>query len=54
MTSPALRSTLVLATVVFVLVEGLLIYKYQLIGNGHVVATYSGEHAKPFLHKKLI
>src|SRR5439155_9703205 len=35
-------------------VEGLLIYKYQLIGNGHIVATYSGEHAKPFLHKKLI
>ena len=34
-------------------VEGLLIYKYQLIGNGHIVATYSGEHAKPFLHKKL-
>src|SRR5438876_1020112 len=35
-------------------VEGLLIYKYQLIGNGHIVATYSGEHAKPFLHRKLI
>ena len=34
-------------------VEGLLIYKYQLIGNGHIVATYSGEHAKPFLHRKL-
>jgi glutamate-5-semialdehyde dehydrogenase len=35
-------------------VEGLLIYKYQLIGNGHIVATYSGESAKPFLHRKLI
>jgi glutamate-5-semialdehyde dehydrogenase len=34
-------------------VEGLLIYKYQLIGNGHIVATYSGEKAKPFLHRKL-
>jgi glutamate-5-semialdehyde dehydrogenase len=33
-------------------VEGLLIYKYQLIGNGHIVATYSGENAKPFLHRK--
>jgi glutamate-5-semialdehyde dehydrogenase len=34
-------------------VEGLMIYKYQLIGNGHVVATYTGESAKPFLHRKL-
>jgi glutamate-5-semialdehyde dehydrogenase len=34
-------------------VEGLMIYKYQLIGNGHVVATYTGENAKPFLHRKL-
>jgi glutamate-5-semialdehyde dehydrogenase len=33
-------------------VEGLLIYKYHLIGNGHIVATYSGETAKPFLHRK--
>jgi len=33
-------------------VEGLLIYKYQLIGNGHLVATYSGENAKPFVHRK--
>lgn len=32
--------------------EGLLIYKYQLIGNGHVVATYSGENARRFTHKK--
>jgi glutamate-5-semialdehyde dehydrogenase len=35
-------------------VEGLLIYKYQLIGNGHIVATYSGPHAKPFLHRKIL
>jgi len=34
-------------------VEGLLIYKYQLIGNGHIVATYSGENARKFTHKKL-
>src|SRR3989442_6141425 len=34
-------------------VDGLLIYKYQLIGNGHIVATYTGENARPFLHRKL-
>ncbi len=34
-------------------VEGLLIYKYHLIGDGHIVATYTGEHARPFLHRKL-
>jgi glutamate-5-semialdehyde dehydrogenase len=34
-------------------VEGLLIYKYQLIGNGHIVASYTGENARPFLHRKL-
>ncbi len=34
-------------------VEGLLIYKYQLIGNGHIVATYTGPQAKPFLHRKV-
>jgi glutamate-5-semialdehyde dehydrogenase len=33
-------------------VEGLLIYKYQLVGNGHVVASYVGENAKAFLHKR--
>jgi len=33
-------------------VEGLLIYKYQLIGDGHIVATYTGESARPFLHRK--
>jgi glutamate-5-semialdehyde dehydrogenase len=32
--------------------EGLLIYKYQLIGNGHIVATYSGDNARKFTHKK--
>jgi glutamate-5-semialdehyde dehydrogenase len=35
-------------------VEGLLIYKYQLIGNGHIVATYTGDRARPFLHRKLL
>jgi len=33
-------------------VDGLLIYKYHLIGNGHIVATYTGENAKPFRHKR--
>ena len=32
--------------------DGLLIYKYQLFGSGHIVATYSGENAKKFSHKK--
>jgi glutamate-5-semialdehyde dehydrogenase len=34
-------------------VDGLLIYKYHLIGNGHVVATYVGENARPFRHRRL-
>ena len=33
-------------------VEGLLIYKYQIIGDGHIVGTYTGENARPFLHRK--
>ena len=35
-------------------VEGLLIYKYHLIGNGHIVATYSGENARPFQHRRIL
>jgi glutamate-5-semialdehyde dehydrogenase len=34
--------------------EGLVTYKYQLVGNGHIVATYSGKDAKAFTHKELI
>ncbi len=34
-------------------VDGLLIYKYHLIGNGHVVSTYVGEGARPFLHRRI-
>src|SRR5262249_4178565 len=34
-------------------VEGLLIYKYQLIGNGQIVATYTGTNARPFTHRRL-
>ncbi len=33
--------------------EGLMIYQWQLIGNGHVVADYAGPQAKPFLHKPI-
>jgi glutamate-5-semialdehyde dehydrogenase len=34
-------------------IDGLLIYKYHLIGDGHVVATYVGENARPFRHRKV-
>lgn len=33
--------------------EGLLIYKWKLIGSGQVVADYSGKDAKKYTHKKL-
>ncbi|MGF1571434.1 MAG: glutamate-5-semialdehyde dehydrogenase [Nodosilinea sp.] len=33
--------------------EGLVTYKYQVVGDGHIVATYSGEGAKPFTHQDL-
>ncbi len=33
--------------------EGLMIYKWRLVGNGHVVADYSGSNAKPFTHRPL-
>ncbi|MBF0099728.1 MAG: glutamate-5-semialdehyde dehydrogenase [Desulfobacterales bacterium] len=31
--------------------EGLVIYKWLLFGNGHIVSDYSGKHAKPFTHR---
>lgn len=34
--------------------EGLVTYKYQLVGDGHIVATYSGKDAKPFSHRDLL
>ncbi|MEM1242180.1 MAG: glutamate-5-semialdehyde dehydrogenase [Cyanobacteria bacterium P01_H01_bin.26] len=34
--------------------EGLVTYKYQVVGNGHIAATYSGENAKPFAHRELV
>ncbi len=33
--------------------EGLVTYKYQVTGNGHIAATYSGENPQPFTHKDL-
>ena len=33
--------------------EGLVIYKYKLIGNGQIVADYSGKNGKSFTHKPL-
>ncbi|MBD2257175.1 glutamate-5-semialdehyde dehydrogenase [Pseudanabaena sp. FACHB-2040] len=33
--------------------EGLVTYKYKVVGKGHIVATYSGEQAKPFTHRDL-
>jgi len=33
--------------------EGLVIYKWRLIGNGHVVADYSGKNPKGFTHRRI-
>lgn len=33
--------------------EGLVIYKYKLVGNGQIVADYSGKDGKSFTHKPL-
>ena len=33
--------------------EGLVIYKWKLVGSGQIVADYTGPNAKPFTHKKL-
>lgn len=33
--------------------EGLMIYQWRLLGQGHVVADYVGDHAKPLKHRKL-
>ena len=33
--------------------EGLVIYKYLLNGNGHTVTEYSGENGRSFTHKRL-
>jgi len=33
--------------------EGLMIYQWRLIGNGHIVADYSGQGSKSFTHKPI-
>ncbi|MBD2355730.1 glutamate-5-semialdehyde dehydrogenase [Tolypothrix sp. FACHB-123] len=33
--------------------EGLVTYKYQMIGDGHIVTTYTGANAKSFTHRDL-
>jgi glutamate-5-semialdehyde dehydrogenase len=33
--------------------EGLTIYKYYLVGSGQTVASYVGENAREFTHRKL-
>ncbi|MBD2205415.1 glutamate-5-semialdehyde dehydrogenase [Calothrix sp. FACHB-1219] len=33
--------------------EGLVTYKYQMTGNGHIVTTYTGANAKSFTHRDL-
>ncbi len=33
--------------------EGLVTYKYQMVGIGHVAVTYAGDDAKPFTHRDL-
>ncbi len=33
--------------------EGLVIYKWKMIGNGQTVTDYCGNHAKPFTHKDM-
>jgi glutamate-5-semialdehyde dehydrogenase len=34
--------------------EGLVTYKYQMTGDGHIVATYTGANAKAFTHRDFI
>lgn len=33
--------------------EGLVTYKYQVVGDGHLAVTYGGSHGKPFSHREL-
>jgi glutamate-5-semialdehyde dehydrogenase len=33
--------------------DGLVTYKYLVMGNGHIVSSYVGENAKPFTHRRL-
>lgn len=33
--------------------EGLVIYKWRLFGDGHIAADYTGQNARPFTHKPI-
>ncbi len=33
--------------------EGMVTYKYKLVGDGHIVADYAGPNAKPFSHRPM-
>jgi len=33
--------------------EGLVIYQWRMMGNGHIVADYTGQDAKTFTHRSL-
>ncbi|MBT3271509.1 MAG: gamma-glutamyl-phosphate reductase, partial [Spirochaetales bacterium] len=33
--------------------EGLMIYKWKLYGNGHIVANYAGAGARQFTHRQI-
>jgi glutamate-5-semialdehyde dehydrogenase len=33
--------------------EGLMIYQWRLMGNGHIVSDYTGQGSKPFTHKSI-
>jgi len=34
--------------------EGLITYKYRLVGDGHIVASYTGDQAQVFSHRNLL
>jgi len=34
--------------------EGLVIYKWKLLGTGQIVADYSGNNAKKFTHRRIV
>ena len=33
--------------------EGLVTYKYVVVGSGQIVSSYVGDHPKPFTHRRL-
>ncbi len=33
--------------------EGMVIYKWRMLGDGHIVSDYTGKNARPFTHRRL-